>query len=629
MCGITGVFVFNEASRSYLSCIDKSIDAINKRGPDANGKFIKENIALGHARLSIIDVSDAAAQPFTDIIGRYTIVFNGEFFNFKKYRDELLTDGIELRSTSDTEVLLYLFIKYGKDVVNKINGFFAFAIYDSEHKTLFVARDRYGVKPLYYVLDENRFVFASEMKALFAFGIDKTIDEVAMFNYFQLNYIPPHLSIFKNVHKLDEGSWVEINSNSNATVNKYYSIPYNNLVSTKISSYEESKSALRSLLDDAVKNRLNSDVPLGAFLSGGIDSSVIVALASKYHDNLHTFSIGYKDEPMFDETNYAELVARKYKTNHTAFKLSNDDLFSNLFEMLDYIDEPFADSSALAVFILSKHTKKHVTVALSGDGADEMFGGYNKHTAEVKARRETLINRGLPHFSSLVNLIPQSRNSFVSNKARQVRRYIDGLKLSSANRYWRWCSFNSDEETQEYFVKSIVSENIEKERIRYTGLIDKVDFNSVLLADMNLVLGGDMLVKVDRMSMANSLEIRNPFLDFRVVDFAFSLPAQFKNDGKISKRILKDTFKTELPEEIFNRGKHGFEVPLLKWLRTDLWDLLDKDLLSEDFIESQGIFNMKKINQLKRQLFSANPGDIHAKIWALLVFQYWWKRYIG
>lgn len=386
MCGIAGVYAFKEAGKENFSLLNNAIETLAKRGPDSKGTFLEKNVALGHTRLSIIDTSNAAAQPFTDDSGRYTIIFNGEFYNYKEHRQQLIKKGIPFRSTSDTEVLLQLFIEEGPACLEKVNGFFAFAVYDKEKDELFIARDRFGIKPLIVYADEDKLLFASEMKAMIALGIQKVIDEVSLYTYLQLNYIPPQHSIFKQVWKLESGHYLLVNKNG-TDKKQYYSINQNpvNL------SYEAAQKKLKELLEASVQRRLVADVPLGAFLSGGIDSSIITALAAKHTKNLNTFSIGYKDEPLFDETQYAALVAKKYKTNHTVFSLSNDDLYANLNEVLDYIDEPFADSSALAVHILSMHTRKHVTVSLSGDGADEIFSGYNKHMAEFKARQKGVL----------------------------------------------------------------------------------------------------------------------------------------------------------------------------------------------------------------------------------------------
>jgi asparagine synthase (glutamine-hydrolysing) len=382
------------------------------------------------------------------------------------------------------------------------------------------------------------------------------------------------------------------------------------------------------LLSDSVQRRLIADVPLGAFLSGGIDSSVIVALASQHTKHLNTFSIGYKDEPMFDETGYARLVADKYKTNHTVFSLSNDDLFENLFSVLDYIDEPFADSSALAVNILSMHTRKHVKVALSGDGADEMFAGYNKHRAEWILRNKKLFTLSASMLSPLLSPFGGDRNSPFSNKIRQLHRFADGARLSPADRHWRWCGFVDEEE-----IDSLIdfqynnSDYYRRKKEILKPLRSGASMNDLLYMDMNLVLVNDMLVKVDLMSMACSLEVRVPFLDYTVVDYAFSLPDEYKIDHKSSKKILRESFRDELPPELFNRGKHGFEVPLLKWFRTGLRSMIE-DLLSKNFVDRQGLFAFEEISNLKKRLFSQNPGDIEGRIWGLIVFQYWWKKYM-
>jgi len=625
MCGITGILAFNEKGKQHLDKISVAVASLNKRGPDGEGIYTHHNVALGHRRLSIIDTSAAASQPFTDASGRYTIVFNGEIFNYKELRKELKNKDVQFKSQSDTEVLLQLFKIDKEKCLEKLDGEFAFAVYDEEREELFLARDRFGIKPIYFYKDENSFVFGSEMKALMAFGIAKVIDEASLQIYLHLNYIPSPYSIFENVLKVEAGSYMVMNVKKEFVQKKYYSIPYKEQL-TSYPDYETAQKQLKKLLEDSVEQRMIADVPLGTFLSGGIDSSIITAIAAQHTKQLNTFSIGYKDEPMFDETRYAQLVAKKYKTNHTVFALSNDDLFANLHQLLDYIDEPFADSSALAVNILSMHTRKHVTVALSGDGADELFAGYNKHAAELKARGGGWTTSLVKVSHPLLKQLPKSRNTKTGNKIRQLHKFAEGMKLDNKERYWdwaKWAGFRGDE----MMVKVDNKRNKEFEK-RKKEILDCInpDYNSVLLADMKLVLENDMLVKVDRMSMHQSLEVRVPFLDNKVVDFAFSLPVNYKIDANQRKKILKDAFKKYLPEELFNRGKQGFEVPLLKWFQTDLKSMIVDDLLSDDFIKEQNIFKLEAIRNLKTQLFSNNPNDVVPKLWGLLVFQYWWKR---
>lgn len=627
MCGITGVIAFTEKGKESFSLLENSLKTLALRGPDGEGKYINNNVALGHRRLAIIDTSAVANQPFTDASGRYTIVFNGEFFNFKEHSDKV--KDYPLRSTSDTEILLYLYIKYGAACLEFINGFFALAIYDNVEEKTFIARDRMGIKPLLIYKDENKLLFASEMKALLAFGIHREMDKTSLWQYIQFNYIPSPNSIFKNVKKMEAGTFMEIHKGEIRT-KKYYSIPEQPPVNPE-KDYEKAKQKLEELLDNSVQKRLISDVPLGAFLSGGIDSSVVVALASRHTKQLNTFSIGYKDEPLFDETKYAELVAKKFNTNHTVFKLSNDDLFENLHSVLDYIDEPFADSSALAVNILSMHTRKHVTVALSGDGADEMFGGYNKHAAEFRVRKKGLAETAVKTLNPLWNALPKSRNSAFGNKVRQLQKFGEGLNLSEKERYWKWASWYDAEQSGKMLFTAKAQRREEYEN-RKQEILKSIkangDFNEVLFTDMHLVLQGDMLTKIDLMSMANSLEVRVPFLDYTVVDFAFSLPSEFKINSKTGKRILKETFRKDLPEELFHRGKQGFEVPLLKWFRTGLKSMILDDLLSKDFIQEQGIFNPSAIENLKQKLFSTDSGDAATLTWNILVFQHWWKKYM-
>ena len=629
MCGITGVFAFNLVGKFNMIHVTAATMEMHKRGPDFQDIYLDEFVALGHRRLSIIDTRSSAHQPMHDESKRYCIIFNGEIFNYRELREELITHGIKFSTESDTEVLLNMYIRYGADCLPRLNGFFAFCIYDKKEQTFFVARDRYGIKPLLYLFDEDKFLFASEMKSIIQYGINKELDHTSLFNYLQLNYIPAPDTIFTHVKKLMPGHYLKV-SYKKIESHCYYKIPTN--TSSQPLAYSEAKEKLKTLLDESVQRRLVADVPLGAFLSGGIDSSVITALASKHKPDLHTYSIGFRDEKFFDETEYANLVAKHFKTDHTVFSLTNDDLFAHVNSVLDYIDEPFADSSAINVYILSKETRKHATVALSGDGADEMLAGYHKHAAFYR-----MIHRGWKEnmvsvLSPLWNVLPQSRNTSLSNKFRQFKRFAEGMKLNSKQRYWQWAGFAKEPEVNALLSESTKVklqlqqyESRKKEILRF--IPEKETINDILLSDMNLVLANDMLMKVDLMSMANSLEVRVPFLDYQVVNFLFSLPDDYKITNSIRKRILQDAFRDLLPEKLYNRPKKGFEVPLLKWFRKEMKSLIVDDLLSEKVIKEQGIFNYSEIDKLKQQLFSSNPQDVHARIWALIVFQWWWRKY--
>jgi len=604
--------------------------ALEKRGPDFQDIHLDEWVGLGHRRLSIIDTSACGHQPMWDVHNRYCIVFNGEIFNYQSLRQELEATGAIFRSHSDTEVLLNLFIRDGENCLNKLNGFFAFCIYDKQEQTFFVARDRYGIKPLLYLFDDDKFIFASEMKSIIHYGINRELDYTSLHTYLQLNYIPAPDTIFLNVKKLMPGHFMKVRAH-NLTITPYYSIPFHEDIPSPI-SYNDAKENVKTLLEASVQRRLIADVPLGAFLSGGIDSSVVTALAARHKPDLHTFSIGFRDEKFFDETEYARLVATHFNTKHTVFSLTNDDLYAHVHSILNYIDEPFADSSAINVYILSKETRKHATVALSGDGADELLAGYNKHAAFYR-----MINRGwkenlVTALQPLWNALPQSRNNPFSNKARQLVRFSEGAKASSKERYWRWAGYANESEVMKLFTSDtrtkIEMKQYQQRKDAILATIPaKESINDILLTDMNLVLANDMLTKVDLMSMANALEVRVPFLDYELVNFIFTLPSEYKINRNIRKRVLQDAFRDILPAQLYNRPKKGFEVPLLKWFRREMKSTIVDDLLSKKFVEQQGIFDYSGIEKLLKQLFSNNPGDVHARIWALVVFQYWCKKW--
>lgn len=626
MCGITGIYTFSKPATAQAESVKNAVARLNHRGPDFQAVFQHTNVGLGHARLSIIDTSEAANQPFTDANGRYTIAFNGEIYNYRDLRKTLEAKGVQFKTSSDTEVLLQLFIAHGEACLSQLNGFFAFAIYDAETAQLFAARDRMGIKPLLIYSDGERFVFGSEMKAVLEYGVPKKINYTALYTYLQLNYIPAPQTIFENVTKLMPGSCVLLTPTS-IEIRPYYEIPHDRNYN-KIDSYEQAQSALREEMHKAVELRMVSDVPLGSFLSGGTDSSIIAAIASKYTDKLKTFSVGYADEPFYDETEYARQVAKKIGSEHTVFSLTNKDLYDHLHSILDHIDEPFADSSAIAVNILSKNTRKEVTVALSGDGADEMFSGYNKHHAEFKVRQKSLASKVVKAGAPLWKLMPKSRQSKVGNLGRQLDRFASGMKLPAAERYWSWASFMQADQAKRLLNVEWDQDVFDQAQAEILHKIkDEGDFNDVLYTDMQLVLPNDMLTKVDLMSMAHSLEVRTPFLDHNVVELAFAMQESYKINGQMRKRVLQDAFRDDLPESLYNRSKKGFEVPLHKWFQEELSDLIHNDLLADDFIVDQGIFNVAEVQHLKRQLLSANPGDATLNVWALVVFQNWFKQY--
>lgn len=629
MCGILG-YISTKKICSQAS-FKTALDAMSLRGPDASGVFQENAILLGHRRLSIIDTSEGANQPIKDASNRYVLVFNGEIFNFQHLRETKLSGfDIPFRTHSDSEVLLYLLIHYGQSCLSWLSGFFAFAFYDTVSQTTLIARDRFGKKPLIYFQDEDQFIFGSEMKSILPLMPKRVINKESLFLFFQFNYIPPSRSILEGVHKLSPGHSLLIGPEG-LEISAYYKINISDSNTTPV-TYEDAKQQLHQLMQQSVQDRLISDVPLGAFLSGGIDSSVVVATAAKYTNQLRTFSIGYKDNPLFDESKYADLVAKKYNTDHEVFYLSERDYKEEILNVLDYLDEPFADSSCIPQYILCKKTKPKVTVALSGDGGDEVFAGYNKHRAEWMFRNNPLMALLAKSASPLLKRLPQNKNSKIGNITRKMVKLANGARLTDPERYIQWCSILGEKEVSPLFTtsfqNSIRQKLIRAEHQKYSSHIKSNDFNEILLSDMQLVLPGDMLYKVDMMSMANSLEVRSPFLDHRIVDFAFQLPASYKIDRQLNKRIVQDAFRNDLPAELYNRPKQGFEIPLLNWFREDLNSFIFDDLLNPVFIEEQGIFEYSAIQNIQSKLHSNNPGYIQATIWAFIVFQSWYKKYM-
>jgi len=615
MCGITGYISINKPITHSDGYLKAAVSTLNKRGPDHMGFYKDKNCELGHARLSIIDTSSEANQPMKDKSGRYIIIFNGEIYNFKELKNKLLEKGYQFSTQSDTEVVLYSYIEYGEKCIEKFNGFFGFCIYDSLENSSFLARDRYGIKQLYYSTNNEHLIFGSELKALLAYPVDKTIDTDSLNMFFRYNYIPAPYSILKSCKKLLPGECIKVKNNK-ITVEKYYE--YYNNTAPSTDSYKDAQIKIEELLYSSVESRMVSDVPLGTFLSGGVDSSIISLIASRFKKDLNTFSIGFPDEPLFDESSYAEEVAKHIGSKHHTFQLTNNTLYQHLEDILDYMDEPFADSSAINVFLLSKRTKEHVTVSLSGDGADELFSGYNKHAALLFADQQNFQNYLIKNMGMLFNNMPSSRNSKIGNLGRKLSKLNTGLKLNPLDRYEEWASFMNKNDV------STLTQN--KKIINPIKDLSFNNFNDYLYADFNLVLANDMLKKVDLMSMANSLEVRTPFLDHQLVEYVFSLPTSYKIDSSTRKKILKDTFRKDLPKIVFERKKHGFEVPLEKWFQNELSSYLKDKVFNNNPMVNEGLIDQTQLSKIEFSLNKGNSGDTVLNTWALITLDNWFRK---
>jgi asparagine synthase (glutamine-hydrolysing) len=611
MCGIAGILYFDQKIERKFNDPSQVLKTLAHRGPDHQNYSKIDNGMLFHTRLSILDVSAASNQPF--VKNKNHLCFNGELFNYQALKQDLG----KLETTGDVEVLHRL-LETEKDVdfLNSINGFFAFAFYNDSLKELTIGRDRLGIKPLYYYKDEEKFAFASELKPLMEMCGPQEINYEQLYSYLRLNYCAGNESIFKNIHQLEPGHFIKI---KNGRFKK------ENWFEEKRSKQTED---LFDLMNDAVGLRLNADVPVGSFLSGGIDSSIVSALAKQHHKNIHTFSIGFKDEPFFDETAYAKSVAKHIGSHHHEFKLSNTDFLDNIHPFLNSIDEPFADSSALNVYILSQQTKKHVKVALSGDGADELFKGYHKHKAILlsKSRTSKMLTTAAHPISKL---IPRSRQGKLQNQSRKIDKFKKLIGHSDKVKQ-QFLAQLCDGQEANALLKKRQSSAYFNSLFKHSKIFHPFPLEDTF--DLEVVLKDDMLVKGDRFSMLNGLEIRCPFLDYRIVNYALNLDKKEKINRREQKIILRKKFEKLLPKEVFTRKKKGFEIPLWKWLNTELRTEIEEKWLSKAFVNAQGIFNYTEVDRLKTKLFSNNPGDSAARVWALIVFQNWYiqnKKYIA
>jgi asparagine synthase (glutamine-hydrolysing) len=637
MCGICGKIDFT-GKTVPLELLRNMTDSIAYRGPDDEGFFSDGPVGLGHRRLSIIDLSPAGRQPMSNEDESLWLVFNGEVYDFAETREKLIAKGHTLKSRTDSETVLHLYEDEGVACLKHLNGMFAFALWDAPLQRLWLARDRLGKKPLVYYWDGKRFVFSSEIKAILRDpDVPREIDFEALDLYLTLNYIPATWTIFKNIRKLPPGHSLVLQKGE-LSIQSFWDVPANG-AEHEIPSpsdsmpWDQSKDRLRQLLEASVARRLIADVPLGAFLSGGLDSSIIVALMARQSSRpVKTFSIGYKDLPFFDETRYAREVARFNRTEHYEFKLGHKDILDAFPKVLDLLDEPFADSSAVPTYIVSRETKRHVTVALSGDGGDELFAGYRMYLGEYWAKYFARIPGALRKYmiAPLVQSLPDARDKPGLELVRRAKKFLRGMSLSFPERFCGWREIFPFVARQK-LLRRPPDRNFYLELVRQAAENGKALFpedgiNLMLYLDVKGLLPGDMLTKVDRMSMANSLEVRVPFLDYTLVQYVFSLKGSTKLGAWKGKRVLLETFKDLLPPVLHNRPKWGFEMPIGAWLKKELKFLIE-EYLRKDRIEKQGLFDPGIIRDLVTNHMSGRQ-DTSWQLWNLIVFEHWYEKYI-
>lgn len=612
MCGIAG---FNWEDKLLIK---RMTDIIEHRGPDGEGFYVDNGVSLGHRRLSIIDLSSAGRQPMSNAEGTIWITFNGEIYNFKELRLLLEQKGYHFRSNTDTEVIIYGYQEWGENVVEKLHGMFAFAIWDSVCKRFFLARDRLGKKPIYYYWDNQKFIFASEMKALLLHPIKKNVDYISLNHYLAYFPVPAPRTIFTEIKKLLPGHSLTLQGKA-LTIKKYWDLQFSNTFRTE----REVMDRLIPLVRSSVEKRLMSDVPLGAFLSGGIDSSLIVALMSEMMpEPVKTFSIGFHEE-QYNELKYARIIAEKFNTDHHE-KVVEPPLIDVLPKIIWQLDEPFADHSALPVFFVSQLARKHVTVVLSGDGGDELFGGYQRYVRQDIAQKMSRFP--VP----LLNMM-QEGSKLIPKKGERASRFFDYVKMKPEERYAGWFTIFDQKMKAELYTpetREKISElNSSEVYTKYMSSVPSGSFmNKMSYADIKVYIPNDILVKVDKMSMLNSLEARVPLLDHQLVEFSASIDPRLKIKSLEKKYLLKKAVQPILPKEIIYRKKKGFGIPLKEWFNGELKDFANEELLSERAM-SRGYFNREYVRTIlnKHQEGKRNYG---AHIWMLLCFEMWNRIYL-
>jgi len=624
MCGIAGS-ISRETGRDdeRRSRLDAMCRVITHRGPDEQGIAIEGRAALGMRRLSIIDIA-TGQQPIYNADRTKLIVFNGEIYNYRAIKKELETCGHKFRTNSDTEAILLAYEQYGPDCLSLFRGMFAFAIWDTADQSLFVARDRVGKKPLFYATTTGgEFVFGSELKVLLTHGgVDLEIDHGALDAYLTFGYVPEELCIFKNVHKLEPGHFLTFR-NGEIRTKRYWDFDFSGETLTQ--TEEQIAGTLLDKLRDAVKIRLLSEVSLGAFLSGGVDSSAVVGLMSQIMDRpVKTFSIGF-NEDSFDELKYARVAADHFNTDHHEFILTPD-FVDVIDDLVWHFDEPFADPSALPTYMVSKLAREHVTVALSGDGGDELFAGYSRYVTDRD--RSGLERLPAAVRKSLIRPLSQA----LPHSARG-KNYLFNISLDAAGRYIDSIShFNGPRKRSLYSreTKNKMNGTFQKGERLYRQISQSVESNdaveALLYLDSKTYLPGDILTKVDRMSMASSLETRSPLLDHKLIEYVTRIPSSLKLKGRETKYIFKQAIRDLVPNEILHREKQGFGVPIREWINVQLKDRITSDLSDRRFLE-RGYFDAKYVRILLSEHSRGRRDHSHA-LWMLWMLELWHRRYI-
>lgn len=624
MCGINGIIDFKGIYRQEErhNIVHEMNEKIIYRGPNSEGIYDSSVVTMGMRRLSIIDLS-TGNQPIYNEDKSIAIVFNGEIYNFKELRSQLIEKGHRFSTKTDTEVIVHAYEEYGLEAFRKLDGMFAISLYDANQNCVYVARDRMGEKPCYYYTDDNMFCYASELKSIIALPfVKKEMDKKALNLYLQLTYIPSPLTIYKDINKVMPGHVLKISLSGNVEDICYWDIK-ECLQNNCVIDYQKAQKQLYSIMNKSVKERMVSDVPLGAFLSGGIDSSIIVGLMSKNSKvPIETFTIGFQEKE-YDERDRARMVAEYYKTNHHEYVLDYKEALSIIDGILDKLDEPFGDSSILPTFFVSRFASENVKVVLTGDAGDELFLGYSKYLIGYYSK----IYKKIPKLfrKNIIEPIIYSMNdsTVISRKLRKVIDNVDSdcfeqrLALMSMG-------FKTYERKQLLKEEFIDDSGIEHIKDIYDSIDNANELVRTQCVDLQIVLEGDMMTKVDRMSMLNSLETRTPMLAREVVNFACGIPVDYKLKNKDLKRILKDTFSDILPNDFTKFPKSGFAVPLDYWFRSELKSEL-LEMFSKETIERQGIFEYSYIDKILQEHFQQKKNRKN-EIWTLYVFQKWFNN---